>query len=99
MCGEDAGRENWKRELESVEEGHLWEELETYNNGKNQESMKVTLAKTPRNKNIKCKMLTYCNQIKLLMKRWGHQPSHKNFRLKICSAYKMLRDRQKESRN
>jgi hypothetical protein len=36
---EDRGRNN--------EWGHLWDELETDSNGNSQESMRVTLARTP----------------------------------------------------
>lgn len=42
MDAESTGNNNWNW-------GHLWDQLETYNNRNKQESMRVNLVKTPSN--------------------------------------------------
>lgn len=48
--GEDRGREHWLRKLNWV--GHLKDNLETWENGISQKSMRVTLANTLNNEDM-----------------------------------------------
>jgi hypothetical protein len=56
---------------------HLWDEQETWDKGNFQEFVLMTLAKTPSNGGYGTEIANSCNQKRLRMERFGHQPSHR----------------------
>jgi hypothetical protein len=58
---------------------HLWDKLEIQVNGNFQESMKVTLARTPSNGGTQSEQATSCSQARLPVEGLGHQATHTTF--------------------
>ena len=63
--------------------GHLWDELETYNNGNSQKSKRVTLGKTPSNGDMEPETAISSKQARLPVVGLGNQLTHKNVELEF----------------